>query len=369
MSHALKLADITAEADRTMTVCNACRYCEGFCPVFPAMAARRTFDATTLDYLANLCHNCTACYHACQYKPPHELDINVPAAFTALRAQSYAKYAWPQSVSRLFHHNALIVSATTVFALGAVIACALALLSTDTLTTPRTGPGAFYAVISHEAMVGVAAATFGFGVFAIFMSAVQFCRANALNSAVLLSSDNWLSALKAAASLEHLGGGHGEGCNTDSDAFSNARRIFHQFTMWGFLLCFAATCAGTFYEYVLGRLSPFPLLSFPVVLGTLGGVGLVVGPVGLLALKRRSDAIAMPRHSSGMDYAFLILLLLISLTGLALLALRESAAMPWLLVIHLGFVLAFFLTLPYSKFVHGVYRLLALVRYAQEQSP
>ncbi len=37
-----------------------------------------------------------------------------------------------------------------------------------------------------------------------------------------------------------------------------------------------------------------------------------------------------------------------------------------LLAIHLGFVLALFVTLPYGKMVHGVYRLLALVRYRQE---
>jgi len=330
------------------------------------MATRRTFDATTLDYLANLCHNCTACYHACQYKPPHELNINVPAVFTDLRAQSYARFAWPAGAAKLFHHNSLVVSVATVVAVGAAIACALVLLSPGVLTGPHTEPGAFYAVISHQVMVGIAGTTFGFGLFATGMGAFRFCRANGLNREVMLRPNNWLSAFKAAATLQHLGGGHGEGCNTDSDAFSNARRIFHHLTMWGFLLCFAATCAGTAYEYFLGRLSPFPFFTVPVLLGTVGGIGLLIGPIGLIGIKLRSDAVAMPRHSSGMDYAFLILLFVVSLTGMALLIFRESAAMPWLLIIHLGFVLAFFLTLPYSKFVHGIYRLLALLRYAEE---
>jgi citrate/tricarballylate utilization protein len=39
-----------------------------------------------------------------------------------------------------------------------------------------------------------------------------------------------------------------------------------------------------------------------------------------------------------------------------------------LLAVHLGFVLAFFLTLPYSKFVHGVYRFAALLRFETERS-
>ena len=38
-----------------------------------------------------------------------------------------------------------------------------------------------------------------------------------------------------------------------------------------------------------------------------------------------------------------------------------------LLAVHLGVVLALFITLPYSRFVHGIFRWLALIRYAQEQ--
>jgi citrate/tricarballylate utilization protein len=40
--------------------------------------------------------------------------------------------------------------------------------------------------------------------------------------------------------------------------------------------------------------------------------------------------------------------------------------MPALLLVHLGLVLALFLTLPYGKFVHGMYRTAALVKYASE---
>jgi citrate/tricarballylate utilization protein len=38
------------------------------------------------------------------------------------------------------------------------------------------------------------------------------------------------------------------------------------------------------------------------------------------------------------------------------------------LIIHLSFVLALFITLPYGKFVHGFYRLIALIKYAEENS-
>ena len=47
------------------------------------------------------------------------------------------------------------------------------------------------------------------------------------------------------------------------------------------------------------------------------------------------------------------MLFMTSATGLLLLALRGQPVMPLLLVVHLGFVLGLFLTLPYGKFVHG----------------
>jgi len=62
-----------------------------------------------------------------------------------------------------------------------------------------------------------------------------------------------------------------------------------------------------------------------------------------------------------------VLLLLTSFTGLLLLALRNTAAMGTLLAMHLGTVMALFLTLPYGKFVHAVYRYAALVRHHLER--
>jgi citrate/tricarballylate utilization protein len=41
--------------------------------------------------------------------------------------------------------------------------------------------------------------------------------------------------------------------------------------------------------------------------------------------------------------------------------------MALLLAIHLGFVMAFFLTMPYSKFAHGFYRSAALLKWSIEK--
>jgi citrate/tricarballylate utilization protein len=68
----------------------------------------------------------------------------------------------------------------------------------------------------------------------------------------------------------------------------------------------------------------------------------------------------------GLDESFIVMLFMTSATGLLLLVLRQQPAMPVLLIVHLGFVLGLFLTLPYGKFVHGLYRMAALLRFSTE---
>ena len=68
-----------AEADRQLTICNACRYCEGYCAVFPALARQVNLTAGDITHLADLCHDCRDCYTACMYVPPHEFALNLPA--------------------------------------------------------------------------------------------------------------------------------------------------------------------------------------------------------------------------------------------------------------------------------------------------
>src|SRR5579885_2745639 len=110
-----------AEADRLMTVCNSCRYCEGLCAVFPAMEMRRSFADSDLNYLANLCHACGACYVDCQFSPPHEFNVNVPKTLAVARAESYAAYAWPQALSGAFARNGLVISIVAALSMAAFI--------------------------------------------------------------------------------------------------------------------------------------------------------------------------------------------------------------------------------------------------------
>jgi citrate/tricarballylate utilization protein len=354
------------DASRSMQVCNACRYCEGFCAVFPAMERRREFADTDLTYLANLCHGCRACFYACQYAPPHPFNVNLPRTLAELRAETWEAYAWPGFLAGLFRRNG------TVVALAIALGIALLLLLTGLLRDPailygvHTGPGAFYVVIPAWAMISVAALTFTFSVVALIAGAIRFWRGS--RSGPFPRPRAWLRAVSDVATLRYLGGGGGDGCNDRDEGFSQARRWLHHALFYGFALCFASTSVAAFYEHGLGRLSPFPLLSLPVLLGTVGGLGMTVGTAGMLWLKIAADPEPGSPRLLGTDFAFILLILLTAVTGLVLLALRASTAMGTLLAIHLGCVLALFVVMPYSKFVHGVYRGVALLRNAVEQA-
>jgi len=153
----------------------------------------------------------------------------------------------------------------------------------------------------------------------------------------------------------------------DDDKPTDNRRLYHHLTFYGFGLCFASTSVATIYAYAFGWHAPYAVYDLPVVLGTLGGIGLVIGPIGLCRAKQKRDPAMVDASRRGMDTGFIAMLFLTGLTGLLLLVLRATPAMGTLLALHLGFVFSFFVTMPYSKFVHGLYRFGALMKYAGER--
>ncbi|GAA4164663.1 tricarballylate utilization 4Fe-4S protein TcuB [Shinella granuli] len=355
-----------AEADRLMTVCNSCRYCEGLCAVFPAMEMRRAFSDGDLNYLANLCHSCGACFHDCQFSPPHEFDVNVPKTLAIVRNDSYRAYAWPRAFSGLFHRNGLAISLIAALSVALFIAGFAAWHDPAVLFGVHTGPGAFYKLMPHNVMALLFGAAFAYAVVAMAMGIRNFWKDIGEPAGTLGEPASIWQAVRDAGSLRYLDGG-GVGCMNEDDKPTDRRRLYHHMTFYGFLLCFAATSTATLYHYLLGLEAPYPVYDLPVVLGTLGGIGLLVGPAGLLHAKWRRDPVLKDGSRTGMDVAFLVMLFLTSLTGLLLLVLRATPAMGLLLALHLGVVFSLFVTMPYGKFVHGIYRFLALVRYAKEK--
>ena len=352
------LSPAQAEGARVMGICNSCRYCEGFCAVFPAMERRLDFKSTDMDYLANLCHNCGACYHACQYAPPHEFALNVPQSLAKIRKESYANYAWPSGMGRLYQRQGWVLAVALVISITVLMFVANALIGSGF----SQGQISFYAVIPHQVMVYLFGSIFLFSVLSMSIGALRFWREQAVPSQPGADKEGLVSI----TSLRYLDGG-GEGCTERSDAPSLARRHLHHASFYGFLLCFASTSVATIYHYVLDWKAPYDVLSLPVTLGTAGGVLMCIGTAGLLILRLRRDPRLGDPEQYPMDVGFISLLFLLAFTGLLLLILRDTDFMRPSLLLHLATVMAFFLLMPYSKFVHGVYRGLAVIKHHREQ--
>jgi citrate/tricarballylate utilization protein len=349
------------EVARQMQICSACRYCEGFCAMFPAMTRRLDFTKADTHYLANLCHNCGACYHACQYAPPHEFAVNVPVAMAKVRSETYIEYSWPRAMGVLYKRNGLTVCLALAAALSLFLILAVA-LNGPLIHTPIEGN--FYAIFPHNLLVSMFAPVFLFAILALGIGVSRFWRDISPGA---LSAPAALEAGSHVLSLKYLGGGHGEGCNEADDRFSLWRRRFHHLTFYGFMLCFSATSVATLYHYIFNWQAPYPVLSLPVLLGTVGGIGLLIGPIGLFWLNWHRHPALGDAAQKTMDRGFIALLFFTSLTGLALLAWRDTGYMALLLAVHLGVVMALFATMPYGKFAHGIFRAAALLKSAIEK--
>ena len=347
-----------AEVARQLQICNACRYCEGFCAVFPAMTRRLSFAPADVHYLANLCHNCGACLHACQYAPPHEFAVNVPRAMAQVRGQTYADFAWPPALGSLYQRQGLTLSLALAAALGFFLLLAVTLQGRGVGALWHAPVGDFYGLFPHNLLVALFGPVFGLAVLALAMGLRRFWRAvTPVTSGQAVTPPAASEAASAALRLQYLDGGHGDGCHNEDDAHTLARRRYHHLTFYGFAL----------YHYVWQLPAPYDLPSLPKLLGALGGVAMAIGTAGLWRLNLRRHPLHGDPAQKPMDRGFIALLFLTAVSGLALWAARGTAALPLTLCLHLGAVMALFLTMPYSKFGHGFYRLAALLRHAVEK--
>lgn len=356
MSDASVSLSVLEESRRQLQICNACRYCEGYCSAFPAITRLRAFTDGDITQIANLCHNCRGCYYACQYTEPHEFALNLPGILAQARTESWQRHAWPGGLAALFHRNAW----ATIFV--TVLGFALLFLAIKALGASAGGEG-FYALLSHGAMVAIFAPAFILPLLALGAGLRGYWREVGGGR---IRVAHITDALRQAATMRNLAGGHGDGCNfEESERYTPARRRAHHAVMYGFLLCFASTSTGTILHYGFDIPAPYPLFSLPKLFGISGGVLLTLGCVWMLALKSRADAHLSDPTTRDSDTAFVALLGFTGFSGLALYGLGATSALPLLLAVHLGAVLSFFLLTPYTKMAHGFFRLLALVKDAQ----
>lgn len=353
------------EALRQLTICNACRYCEGLCAVFPALERRRELVDADVLQLAHLCHDCRACYTACMYTAPHVFALNPPRVLAEVRRSSNDATVAPPGARalRAIRVRPALAVGLVVAALLAVMVALTGLLRGASALLPASGAAhSPYAVVAYPAIVGTG---LGCGLVCLALmtaTGIRFWRATTSSRTVARASLRAVvRAARQAATLQYLKGG-GEGCPYPDERPSSLRRAFHSALAYGFLACLVATIWAAVLQDGVGRQPPYSLMSGPVLAGLLGGIGLVIGGVGLVALKVGSTTEMTDLGSALRDYLLLVLLVLLGASGLATLAVRSTPGFGVVFLLHLDLVAAGMLLAPYSKLNHVVLRFLALVR-------
>lgn len=354
------------EATRQLNICNACRYCEGLCAVFPALERRTLLDDGDISQIANLCHDCRACYDACMYTPPHEFDINVPKALSAVRLADYQRYVWPTRVPRAFSGWLGTIMGGLIAAV-IVVVIAVAHAGWGGLVANHETAASPYELVPYPALLALMIAAGLFSAVVMGIATRRYWRAVGQNTAKV-DAKAIAQAIWYAATLRYLRGGGVDCYYPEDDKPSPVRRNLHALVAYGFGLCLVSTIAAGILQDIIGHEPPYPWLSVPVLAGTVGGIGLVVGCVGLTGLKMRSSQVTSFAQMTVKDYGLLVSLTFLALSGLATLLTRDTAAFGIVFLIHLASLVEAFAMAPYSKFMHICFRFSALVRDNAERA-
>jgi citrate/tricarballylate utilization protein len=300
------------------------------------------------------------------YTEPHDFAINIPALMAEARVTTYARYARPRLLAFLFEQGPRAMLLLTVVAI-ALFFLLFELISDSSLLGTTDGPESFYRVVDEKVMAMPALALSVLIVFLYLNVLVAFLRDSGGNGFGILSPSLWARSLREVATLRWLEGGGDDCYYPDLDRPSAGRRINHHILAYGFLITFASTVSAAFLQYIIGEMPPYPILSAPVILGSVGGIAVIYAATVFIYLNRRDAREVRIEETEAMDSNFLVALLLVSITGMALLVTQKlTGVVHWILLVHLATVLAFYILLPYGKMMHAVYRFGAILRNAQE---
>ena len=362
---ALPFDALFAEGRRQLDICNSCRYCAGYCPVWPELETVTELTPGDLTHLSNLCHDCNDCFTACMYTAPHEFALNPPKLFAEVRERTYATYlprpAPGQWLARLLGRPRLGRPWPGV---AAVVLSALVLIIAWAATHGPAGPaGSPYRVISYAALVALFLIPVGWAVAVTAVAVMRYWKDVGGPARRLLHPVVWLQSLHDGLLLRHMSGGRDRvGCTNPTETPGMSRRYLHLALLGGLALCLAATVSAAVLQDFLGEPPPYPILSVPALAGVTGGAGMIVGAGGMLLLKRRHDPALTTRAMARSDRALGWALLVLAASGLLARLVQGTPAFGPVLIVHLTAVLAAFVIAPYTKFMHFVYRMLSIYR-------
>ncbi len=346
------------ESERQYMICNACRHCEGFCPVWDAMERRNFLEAKDIKFFSYLCHDCRDCFYACPYSEPHEFALNIPKMNSTVRYQTHSEMAWPRADSSAVNHGYL---ATAVIFAISIVTLFFISIAQNGFKSLFIAHSSFYNVIPYSVMDDAGLAL---GFYIIIMWIIQglsFWASIGGNRHDLLNIRSNATSIYEVVSHKWFKGG-GVGCDYPSENGTRTRMFYHSAMFFGFLSAFVATSIAAYLQRILVISPPYSLLSGPVFFGVIGGLLMIIGGTGFLYMKNHSEKDKADARMLKSDYLVIVMLILVSITGLTTLLLRSSSVMAIILIIHLSLVATLFAIVPFSKMNHIVFRYLALLK-------
>jgi quinone-modifying oxidoreductase subunit QmoC len=356
--------------------CYQCATCSSVCELAPEDAPfpRRQVlwaqwglvDRLTADAGPWLCHQCNDCSVRCPRDvAPGDIMASVRAmviehlAFPSFlgKVVANARSSWPLLVLGPLVFWLVLLGATTGLHIPAV----------DTDLTALEGRFHYEHVVPHALIYIVYFSATAWVALAFWVSGRRFWTALGAGRERQGSFfAKLVPALAEIATHQRFG---------TCDRGVPKRRWGHFLLMWGFIG--AAVTSGFAVVYLYKDYLPFSLFmpadapAYPVPidhwvkwLGNISAVALVVGGV-LLFINRMTKNDKLVGATTAFDRFFLWLVLAVIGTGVFTEVFRFVAVPPvvasFVYLVHLAVVLSLFLTLPYSKFAHLVYRTLAMI--------
>jgi ferredoxin len=309
-----------------------------------------------------LCYNCGECSETC----PRQAE---PAGFMmAARSYAIANYDLFGPSKLMFRSSQFTIIFTILLAviLGLFMYTQTEIMPTDQLMLFEFIP---YEFIHTGGLIAIFL-LFAIGLTGIMRMMITIGRTNNLSAKSFFNGSkmNWWKALWESIGVQSLGQ---KRYREECDANENVRGWYlsnwfvHAATMWGFLGLLAATVLDWILDIVgLKPTGTFVPIWYPVrLLGTLAGLLFVYG-VTVLIIRRVKKTDAAHSNSRPSDWLFLILLWLAGVTGfiieIGLYLLEPPVWGYWIFLFHIVISLELLLLLPFSKFAHAIYRIVAL---------
>lgn len=351
------------EATRQFTICNACRYCEGYCPVWPAAHMRTLITNPDSVYLSNLCYDHRDCYYACPFvEPTHEFALNIPKVTRQVRKETY------RNLTADFTSTA--ARKASLLALTIMPVIAIWLIFFHNVYSP--GAFSFYNLVPK--ITTIVASTL-LSVYLIVLMALFVKRYVGI---IEQDSGKAISGTPGYLGIKNIFGTIKDviihrwfsDIHYPSDGESNLRKLNHALIFFGFGLDFLSTTLGFLYEDIMKIPSPYGLFSPVVMAGLAGGLMIAIGAVSSLSVRSYSSGKQDFMEISGFDTLFAIMLLLVAVTGISVLMTRlySTTVISYTsLLVHYSIIYILFVTTPFtSNFLHIAARFTSLLKFNYE---